>query len=211
MFKCILIIIIGVAVILVIFYLSDKNLMIPFLSLTPFPLSSGDIRQNKNIPLANAKSRIIKKTFGLFISPQNSPVSPEKFTGYHTGTDFEIFPGEENKDVSVYALCDGKLILKKHATGYGGVAVQECMLDKQEVTVVYGHLKLASIVSVEGAVLKRGDMLGILGKGFSTETDGERKHLHLGIYKGVIVNILGYVQKSSELSSWLDPAKFLLW
>ncbi len=213
MFRRIILIITGVVIVLVLFYLFGKHSTAPILSptssLAPFPLSSGSIRQNKDIPLANAKSRITKKTFGLFISPQNSPVSPEKFTGYHTGTDFEIFSVEESKDIGVYALCDGKLVLKKYATGYGGVAVQECVLDNQEVTVVYGHLKLASITSVEGAILKRGDMLGILGQGYSTETDGERKHLHLGIHKGTTINILGYVQKSSELSSWLDPIQFL--
>ena len=206
-----ILIIVGAVIFLSSFYLSNKNSTVPVLSPTPFPTSFGYIQQDKDIPVADAKNRITKKMFALFISPQNSPVSPEKFTGYHTGTDFEIFSGEENKDVSVYALCGGRLVLKKYATGYGGVVVQECTLDNQEITVIYGHLKLASIVSVEGAVLKRGDMLGILGKGYSTETDGERKHLHLGIHKGVIVNILGYVQKSSELSSWLDPAKFLLW
>src|SRR4030042_789723 len=74
--------------------------------------------------------------------PQNSPVSPEKFKGYHTGSDFEIFPEELGVDVSVKAVCAGKLLLKEYATGYGGVAVQSCALDNNPITVIYGHLKL---------------------------------------------------------------------
>jgi len=51
--------------------------------------------------------------------------------------------------------------------------------------------------------------LGNLGTGFSSETDGERKHLHLAIHKGSSVNILGYVQTKALLFDWLDPAKYL--
>jgi len=154
-------------------------------------------------------SRITKKPFGIYITPQNSSVQPEKFTGYHTGVDFETTPAEANIDMAVPAFCDGKLLEKKYATGYGGVAVQSCALGGQTVTVIYGHLKLASVIPIVGQTLKRGDLLGILGKGYSTETDGERKHLHLGIHIGSTINILGYVQKQPDLSGWLDPAQFL--
>ncbi len=154
-------------------------------------------------------SRITKKTFGLYVTPSNSPVSPEKFTGYHTGVDFETTPDEANIDIPVPAICEGTLLLKKYATGYGGVAVQSCMLYGQPVTIIYGHLELASIMPGIGQQLKKGETIGILGKGYSTETDGERKHLHLGIHKGLVINILGYVQKQPELSGWLDPMQFL--
>ncbi len=104
MFKHILIII-GMAVFLIIFYLSGKHSAAPVLSPTQSPILSSalssDFQQNKDIPIANAKSRITKKTFGLFVSPQNSPVLPEKFTGYHTGVDFETFLGDENTDINV--------------------------------------------------------------------------------------------------------------
>jgi len=162
-----------------------------------------------DIPLTNAKSRETKKSFGMYVTPTNSPVSPEKFTGYHTGLDFETTPAEADIAITVRALCDGKLLVKEYATGYGGVAVQSCVLGGQPVTVIYGHLKLASITSAVGATLKRGDVLGILGKGYSTETDGERKHLHLGIHKGTAIYILGYVQTKAALSGWLDPAPFI--
>lgn len=155
-------------------------------------------------PLDRAAERVTKKTFGLYITPETSPVQPDKFRGYHTGTDFEIFPNEENIDVPVHAICDGKLTVKKTASGYGGVAAQNCEIDGKSTSVVYGHLKLASISKKVGDNFKAGEVIGILGKGFSPETDGERKHLHLGIHKETSVNILGYVQSKAELSGWLD-------
>jgi murein DD-endopeptidase MepM/ murein hydrolase activator NlpD len=160
-------------------------------------------------PLDRAKERVTKKPFGIFITPQNSPVQPEKFRGYHTGTDFEIFPEELNADVPVVAVCDGKLLMKKYATGYGGVTVQECTLDGQVITVVYGHLKLASVAVKIGDDLKAGDQLGILGAAYSAETNGERKHLHLGFHKGIAINILGYVQNKTDLSGWLDLCQYV--
>ncbi len=160
-------------------------------------------------PIANALSRITKKPFGIFITPKTSPVQPERFQGYHTGSDLETTVDEQNADVSVVALCDGKLLEKKIASGYGGVAVQTCVLDGQNVTVVYGHLRLSSITAKIGDQLKAGDFLGNLGTGFSNETDGERKHLHLAIHKGSGLNILGYVGSKTQLSDWLDPANYL--
>jgi hypothetical protein len=52
-------------------------------------------------PMMRAGERVAKKPFGIFITPQSSPVQPEHFRGYHTGADFEIFPEELNVDVAV--------------------------------------------------------------------------------------------------------------
>ena len=134
-------------------------------------------------PIADANGRITKKPFGIYITPQTSPVQPERFTGYHTGVDFETLPSEQNIDVPIYAVCAGKLLAKEWASGYGGLAVQACQLAGQNVTIIYGHLQLASITATVGQQLAAGQQLGILGKGYSTETDGERKHLHLGIHR----------------------------
>lgn len=152
--------------------------------------------------------RITKKPFGLYVMPDHSPVSPERFAGFHTGTDFETTAAEVDTEVPVLAFCDGKLLEKKYASGYGGVAVQSCVLGGHAGTVVYGHLNLASIAPVANQELKKGDFIGDLGKGYSTETDGERKHLHLGIHKGTSVNIAGYTS-SGNLNQWLDPETFL--
>jgi len=159
--------------------------------------------------IANWQARVTKKPFGIYITPQNSPVQPERFTGYHTGVDFETFSDEQNIDVPIYAICSGPLLTKRTATGYGGIAVQACKLNDEDITVIYGHLRLASISSGIGQELKAGDKLAVLGAGFSQETDGERKHLHLGIHKGTAINILGYVQNPAELQNWIDIIKYL--
>lgn len=139
------------------------------------------------LPLNAALKRVTKKPFSLYVSPDHSPVTPERFTGYHTGVDFEILPGEENKDIAVSAICAGKLLLKKSASGYGGVVVESCKLNNQNITIIYGHLKLSSINLKVNQTIAVGEKIGILGKGYSNETSGERKHLHLGIHKGVAV------------------------
>ena len=160
-------------------------------------------------PIANAKVRMTKKPFGIYITPETSPIQPEKFTGYHTGVDFETFPNEQAIDVPIYAVCPGKLLVKRTASGYGGIAVQSCQLDGQDVAVLYGHMRLASINVIAGQMLKAGEQLGVLGTGYSQETSGERKHLHLGVYKSTTINVLGYVQKQSDLNQWLNAADYL--
>lgn len=160
-------------------------------------------------PLPRAGERVTKKPFGIFVTPKNSPVQPEKFHGYHTGTDFEIFPEEADEDVEVKAICSGELKIKKTASGYGGVVVQACELNKSPITVIYGHLKLASINFSVGENIEAGKVMGILGRGYGMETGGERKHLHLGIHKGSEVNILGYVQEKSNLTDWIDACPYL--
>lgn len=172
------------------------------------PALAPAVKDNLAEPIKNAKARVTKKPFGLKVSPGHSPVSPERFSGYHAGVDFETTAAEQNQDVPVYALCGGSLLLKKWVSGYGGAAVERCRLSGQIVTVLYGHLKLASIKPKAGARLAVGAPIGILGKGYSAETDGERKHLHLGIHKGAPVNFLGYVKNKAELKDWLDVLTF---
>jgi murein DD-endopeptidase MepM/ murein hydrolase activator NlpD len=171
--------------------------------------NSSDGLENFNPPLQKSGDRVTKKYFGIYIAPKNSPIQPEKFQGYHTGSDFEIFPEEFNIEVPVRAICSGKIKVKKSATGYGGVIVESCELDNQPVTIIYAHLKLSSVVQKIGDSLKIGDVIGILGANQSVETSGERKHLHLGIHKGTDINILGYVQSKRELSSWIDPCLYV--
>jgi len=176
-------------------------------SATPSP--SANISGALVAPIDQWQARVTKKPFGIYVSPGHSPVSPERFTGYHTGVDFETFPDEQDTDVAISAVCDGPLLLKESASGYGGVAVQGCKLDGQDITVIYGHLKFSSVQANVGQQLAAGEQFAILGKGYSVETDGERKHLHLGIHKGNAISILGYVQNASELSNWLDITKYL--
>lgn len=155
-------------------------------------------------PIGRAMERVTKKPFGLRVTQKNSPVQPERFSGYHVGVDFETFDDEQDRDVAIVAICDGTLALKRIADGYGGVAVQYCEIENKPVTVVYGHMRLASIPFKVGDAVQRGETLGVLGTGYSSETDGERKHLHLGIHEGTEITIRGYVQTEAEMRRWLD-------
>jgi len=191
--------------------ISQPPTLITDINTTPVPTNSNTPIAATILvePIGNALSRVIKKSFGIYVSPNNSAVSPEKFTGYHTGVDFEILSVEQNNDVIIYAVCAGPLILKKYAAGYGGVAVQQCDLSIGKVSIIYGHLRLSSINAIINDQFKAGEQIGVLGTGYSTETDGERKHLHLSIHKGASINLLGYVQKPEELSQWLDALTLL--
>jgi hypothetical protein len=155
-------------------------------------------------PLDRAEERITKKPFGLYVSPTNSPVNPERFTGFHNAVDFEIFPDEENSIVPVSAICGGPLLTKQIANGYGGVVTQSCRIDQQPVTVIYGHLAIDSVTAQIGKYLSPGSFVGNLGAAYSADTDNGRKHLHLGIKKGQGSDIRGYVPQASELNNWLD-------
>ncbi len=160
-------------------------------------------------PLDNALNRVTKKPFGIYVSPGDSPVSPERFSGYHTGADFEIFSDEDGRDVPVMAVCSGTLAIKRFVSGYGGVVIENCMLDGKPITVLYGHLKLASITKKAGDKISAGETIAILGKGYSAETDGERKHLHLGIRRGSQIDYKGYVSRKSDLADWIDAMQYL--
>ena len=75
--------------------------------------------------------------------------------------------------------------------------------------MIYGHLKLSSIKANLNQTIDKANPIGILGQGFSYETDNERKHLHLGIHKGTLIDLRGYVQNQSELSVWIDYTTLL--
>ncbi len=160
-------------------------------------------------PIQEAENRVTKKPFGILITKETSPIQPERFSGYHTGTDFEILPKELNDSVSIVAICDGILLSRTRTSGYGGVAVQSCTYDDQPITIVYGHLKLESITMKPGDSIQQGDLIGNLGNDKSSETDGERKHLHLSIHRGSAINLRGYVNNRSELVSWIDPLSLI--
>lgn len=177
-----------------------------------------DIKKEKNKigaesllapPIENALSRITTKTFGTHVSPKNSPVSPERFTGYHTGVDFETFAEEQNTDVLVYAICTGKLVINEFGRGYGGMAVESCELDDSQIIAVYGHIRITSVTVKVGEIINKGEKLAVLGTGYGRETDGERKHLHLGIHKGSAIDTRGYVADKDQLLNWINVEDYL--
>lgn len=156
-------------------------------------------------PIAEFKERITKKPFGIYITPQNSPVQPERFSGYHNGVDVEYQDVES--DVPVYAVNSGKVVYSGEVSGYGGVVMLEIELDGAKHTVLYGHIRPSSLPSLWSSVNK-GDQIGLLGTGYSSETDGERRHLHFAILSDNRIDVRGYVQSESELSSWLNPLNY---
>lgn len=159
------------------------------------PVETTSILENI-YPIAEFKERITKKSFGDFISPKNSPIQPERFAGFHTGVDVEYEDIEV--DVPVFAVCGGEIILSKWVGGYGGTLILKC----RENYYIYGHLNVNSIVK-KTKVLK-GEQIAILGKGNTSETDNERKHLHFGISQNSL-DIRGYVQNENELEKWINP------
>lgn len=156
-------------------------------------------------PVDRAFDRVYRKPFGLLVSPENSPVSPERFTGYHTGVDFELFEGESASGTVIRAACDGDVTYVDWVSGYGGILVQRCVLAKKPVTVVYGHLRRDSIDAATGTPLAAGDAIGVLGVGMTEETDGERAHLHFAVHRGTSLNVRGYVASDISLREWINP------
>ncbi len=162
-----------------------------------------------SIPLAHSSERVTKKTFGQLINKATSPVQPERFSGYHTGVDFEILTkSESNQPVLVYAVCNGPLRYKNAVLGYGGVAIQECSLDNKPIMVLYGHLSYMRTTAKVGDQLVAGQEFSTLGE-TPKETDGERKHLHLSFHLGKAVELRGYVQNKKDLSAWIDPCTYV--
>ncbi|MFA6308113.1 MAG: M23 family metallopeptidase [Patescibacteria group bacterium] len=158
-------------------------------------------------PVEEFDSRITKKPFGVYITPQTSPVQPEKFTGYHTGVDIEYADAIDN-NIVVRAIADGVVVRSGWVSGYGGMIAIGHNIDNKDYIVIYGHLDPDSLPLINTQVFK-GDDIAILGKGYSNETDGERKHLHFAIYTGKDINVRGYVASKAELAKWLDPVEFL--
>jgi len=151
-----------------------------FLTL-PFPVIAQG--QEWFSPISDYSERNQYKSFGQYFDKSSyigrEDLFPTQFTGFHAAADLEILPGEENKDVPVYAVTDGKISFKGVVGGYGGVILLDMSNDSR--TALYGHLKLSSSPLKAGDQVKAGQFLANLGKAFSNETGGERKHLHFGI------------------------------
>ncbi len=198
-----------------------KKLLIILIVLTGFsflifqakPLTTDNIPEIKEEPeientepIDEFKERINKKPFGIFITPETSPVQPERFSGYHTGVDVE-YEDIEN-EVSVFAIADGLVKYSGWVSGYGGLLAIQHTVNEKEYLAIYGHLNPDSLVEKDEKVVQ-GQQIGILGEGNTNETDFERKHLHFAIYSNSDINLKGYVNNESELNDWIDPEIFL--
>ncbi len=173
--------------------------------LDSFSLSAETVTIQPTPPVDNFKDRITKKKFGQYITKANSPVQPERFSGYHTGVDVEFT--DVSTDVPVKSVADGTVVYSGTASGYGGVLAIQHKIDDKDILAIYGHLDPKSI-KPKGSTVKKGEQIATLGDNQSTETDGERKHLHLAFVKGSTVSLKGYVQTQSELDDWIDPLTY---
>ncbi|MCX6726340.1 MAG: M23 family metallopeptidase [Candidatus Shapirobacteria bacterium] len=171
----------------------------PATTISPAPAIHAELVE---APIADFKNRITKKFFGTFVTPQNSPVSPEKFRGFHTGVDVEY--GDITAEEQVKNIANGQIIYSGLVSGYGGFVAEQITINSQPFIAIYGHLRPSSLIKNNSKV-NAGDQIGVLGTAYSVETDGERRHLHFALLKGTKLDFRGYVQSQSELSLWSDP------
>lgn len=164
-------------------------------------------------PLDNSQERQKLLSFGMYVTPDPSenPISPpERFTGYHSGLDIEILPGEENRQVLVKTICSGNISYTGSVSGYGGVIIQRCVYRDELVTVLYGHINPDSfIVEVGDKIIPPGTVIAELSPAYSPQSGYTRKHLHVGIHKGDHRELKGYVQNKADLDSFIDPLSVL--
>ncbi len=164
-------------------------------------------------PLNDPEKRQVLLKYGMYVTPDpnQNPISPpERFTGYHTGLDIEILPEEKDLSVLVKTICEGKLLYAGVIEGYGGVVIQECMVDNQPSSVLYGHLDPNSFkASVNEESVTSGTTVAELGDAYTEETGNTRKHLHLGIHKGNHIEFLGYIKDLKDLEEFVDPLPLL--
>lgn len=158
-------------------------------------------------PINKSIDRINKKPFWIKISKNNSPIENERFEWYHTWVDFEIFKWEENIDIKIYSICNWKIIYKNYVNWYWWVIIQSCIIDSNEVTILYWHLNIDSITLKIWDNMNKKSYIWILWKWKSKETDYERKHLHLWIHKWKEIVLLWYTQNKNDLNNWIDYKK----
>ncbi|TSC58080.1 MAG: Uncharacterized protein Greene041662_817 [Candidatus Peregrinibacteria bacterium Greene0416_62] len=172
---------------------------------------SGCLIEKAPAPISSARSRPVALGFGMHVTAnaKDNPIDPpERFDGYHSGLDYEVTASELDQEIPISAICSGSVLYSGFAEGYGGVLTQRCVINKESVTVIYGHLDPDGLAP-EGNVLAAGDRLGKLAAARSFWSDQNRKHLHLGIHRGEDSDMRGYVQAPMELEEFIDPAVVL--
>lgn len=151
-------------------------------------------------PIAEYGARNHLKSFGEYIQ--------DRFVGYHLADDIEYT--DTTIDTPVYSIADGTVTYSKFTSGYGGMIRIKHTIDNQAIQAIYGHVDLSSNSLKEGDQVQKGQFLANLGKDKSPETDGERKHLHFGLYKGDEDRINGYGADINSVDQWLNPSQYLI-
>ncbi len=152
------------------------------------------------LPVEGYFERATYKVFGEYYS--------DRFVGWHSGDDVEFVDTVE--EVPVVAIADGTVTRVGTVGGYGGFMSILHTVDGREIHAIYGHIDLSSTSLSVGDAVTRGQFLANLGEGYSSETDGERKHLHFGLYEGSDLRVNGYESSEAGLSKWINPSEFFV-
>lgn len=173
-----------------------------------------DLPSNQNryyYPVTTYTKRITNRWYGKSIVPSDSKAVPcgAPFSGLHVGDDLEVTSAELHKDVPVYSIADGTIRQARTVSGYGGLLVIQYTLNGQPVTAYYGHVNLARTTVQPGDSVTAGQQLTVLGNACSTQTGGERKHLHFALHSNTTIDVKGYVTSLAALSAWVNPKETL--
>lgn len=169
--------------------------------------SSTALQQDENMvqvvyPIEGYQERLTVKRFGTYVH--------DRFRGYHAGDDIEFTSAEDQvREIPVVAIATGTVARVGFVSGYGGLIVIRHSIGGEEYTALYGHISLTSSQVKVGDQVELGQKIAILGVHQSRETDGERKHLHFGIYKGYDGRVNGYESSESGLLKWKNPTEFI--
>lgn len=150
------------------------------------------------LPIDQYLNRRSQKVFGEYIQ--------DRFTGYHVGDDIEY--GDQLEEVAVLSIAEGIVLYRQRTSGYGGLIIVEHTIDNRKVRALYGHLDLESTPIEIGSEVVKGQLLANLGDHQSIETDGERKHLHFGLYEGSDLRLQGYESSALKVDDWINPQDF---
>lgn len=177
----------------------------------PITSSTPETATTVYYPMTRYTERITNRWYDKQITAADRDPLPcgYPFTGYHTGDDLEVFPEELTTKTPVYAIAAGTVQSVGTLNGYGGLIVITHVIDGQTVTAYYGHINTSNTTIKEGDKVTAGQRITDLGDNCSTQTDGERKHLHFAIHNGSAIDVRGYADSQQEIAAWINPKEFL--
>jgi outer membrane protein assembly factor BamB/murein DD-endopeptidase MepM/ murein hydrolase activator NlpD len=146
-----------------------------------------------------------------YYNAQDFGVWNADYNGYHLGEDWN---GEGGGDTDfgdpVYAVSNGKVVYAQEAPGtlWGNViTVHHNLPDDSEVRSMYAHLKYGSLLVSEGDVVKRGQKIGEIGKGYNDATFSA--HLHFEIRTDTSIELGPGYSSTPKPEGWVDPSEFI--
>lgn len=116
---------------------------------------------------------------GMFMRPISggyvSSGMGQRWGTSHDGVDFA-----KGGTVPIYAAADGTVARSYRSSSYGEVIFITHYINGQQWTTVYAHMRSGSRAFGEGASVKRGQVIGIMG----STGDSTGQHLHFELHKG---------------------------